>query len=151
MTLSKSYYADLALKIVPPSHHRPVGQLRTMIAEVLEREVNTALAKQREQEFPDLVVSRKELANQRQELLDHQETMKRKHKEKEAELQVWENNLNQREAQIQEASQRLEKLTLAIDAYAAWLDGDGEVDENARRFTALWEAYQNYKGKGVKQ
>lgn len=139
----KPDYQALALKIIPPSSHRPVSQLRALIASTLESEVTAALARQREEEFPDLVVTRKELEAWRQQLAD-----------KEAEIGRRMHLLSEQERTTQQVEQSLQGLVAAFEDYESWLEGEGEIDDNGRRFAALREAYRTYrvhKPKGEKE
>ena len=148
---TKVDYQALALKIVPPSSHRSVTQLRSMIADTLEKEVSSALTKQKEQEFPDLAVTRKELEEQKWKLNDEAEKMKRKHKEIKDELDNRESQLMARERKLQNQEVNLQNLLKAFESYEKWLQGDGEIDDNGRRFAALQRTYNEYKNQKEKK
>ena len=76
--------------------------------------------------------------------------MKRKYKEREAELDQRAQQLDLLQYTLEQTDKRLQTLLAAFDAYSAWLDGEGEIDENGARFEALQKAYLEYK-KGTKQ
>lgn len=133
--MSQSQYEAIALKIVPPSHRRSVGELRDMIAQALADEVNKALAKQREKEFPELAQVRVDLE------WKHKEVEKAR-----VEADKHDRDMKARESSLRASEERLAALLMAFERYLAWLDGDGAVDENGKRFTALREAYRQFKG-----
>jgi hypothetical protein len=151
MEAKNTYYSNLALKIVPPSSRRSVNELRSLIATVLEREITNALIKQREEAFPDLLMARSELLEEKAKLVANEVTMKQKYKEKERELEEREYKVTQQEKTVKETAQRLQKLLDTFDAYLAWMDGVGEVDENSKRFAELCDAYRMYKNQELKR
>lgn len=140
------YYENLALKIVPPGNYPLIGRLRELIAYHIQNEVNKAVTRQREEQFPELQQVRKELEQQKECLNQEDKDMKRKHQEKQKELERSEEALRQREKLLLQKEQKLEALIQSFHSYMSWMEGDGEVDDNGKRFNALREAYRIYQG-----
>lgn len=149
-------YQSLALKIVPPGDRPLVGDLRNCIATTLEREVNAALTRQREAGFP-------ELASVRKAMEDEADGMKKKLKAKQDELEAekqrlvqWESRIKKQESELaahqksseawhQAWAKAITGVREAVAAYDAWLNGDGQVDENGKRFAALRDACKAFQ------
>ena len=138
-------YDAIALKIVPPSCHRSVLDMRRDIAAALKTHVEAALHAQQEKAFPELAVLRKELEAHRRNLDQEAEAVKKRHREKQEELDRLERILRDRQKLLDEAWQRLAVVQAAFWNYAAWIEGDGEVDENGRRFNALRDALKAFR------
>lgn len=134
-TNPNQHYDAIALKIVPTGSKPTVGQIRKGIAEWLAWEVGQATTKQREQHFPELAEVRKELDVKKKDLDKQLAALQ----ERERALQAREQKQTQNEA-------KLATLVKAFEGWLGWMDGDGEVDENAQRFHAVREAYRAYKG-----
>ena len=56
--MNKPNYQAIALKIVPTGCQPTLTYLRKAIAETLEREIQSALFRQKEEAFPDLEATR---------------------------------------------------------------------------------------------
>ena len=139
-------YDDIALKIVPVGERPTVGELREDIAKALRQTTETALAKQREQQFPELGELRQGIVKERERAEQELADMKKKQKVKQEELNQQEQELRQRIKAMENKEKSLDQYTKALESYMAWLDGAGEVDESGKRFDALRAAYHNYKG-----
>lgn len=145
-TPEQTKFDAVALKMFPVGCHTPtLTWLRTNVAKVLEQQVTSALIKQREEAFPDLQKFRIELEQQKQKNLQEDEDMKKKHRAKQEELARLEERLKNLETSLAARQLRLDRLVYAFERYLEWLDGEGEVDENGKRFNALREAYRVYK------
>lgn len=123
-------YEKLALKIVPTGHDRSRGGLRKDIANALAAEVEAALTEQRDKHFPDLGVMVDAIKRREVELSKNEKAAADKLAQAEKALQLREETTKTREDNLAAFQQ-------AFNAYAAWLDGDGEVDDNGRRFAEL--------------
>lgn len=123
------YYEAIALKIVPTgSHPSSVVSLRKQIAAALAAEAKRVADQQRDEKFPELAVLRKEL-DQRATALS----------ERESAIMVRDQRTTQQEKQVA-------ALIDAFTRWLSWMEGDGDVSENATRFNAVRDAYRNYKG-----
>lgn len=132
-------YDALALKLVPIGGHPSVVTLRKDIANMLRYAVQTATQAQREKAFPELAAARAELEAKQKQLAD---------KQKELERSQYDFVLKQEKLAAQQVE--LTNLLQAFEAWNAWLEGQGGVEENGRRFEALLAAYKAYK-KGLKK
>lgn len=144
--MAKLTHTDIAYKIMPTSHRPNVSDIRRSIVQWLDWAVKEALTEEREGKNPELAVIRKELERKRDSLDTEDGEMKKKHKAREEELNLAERDLRGRQAKLDQAEKQLATLVKAFQDYAAWLDGDGAVDENGKRFNALREAYKAFKG-----
>lgn len=120
-------YDAIALTIVPKRRDRSRSELRTAIAKALAAEVTAALDEQRVKQFPEIGALTASIQG------------------REAKLTEAEAAVRQREAVAKAREDRLAAFLKAFDAYAAWLSGDGEVDENGKRFDALRAACESFK------
>jgi len=127
-------YAAVALKIIPPSCHRSVIDMRADIARQMQAAVDAALQQQRESKFPELAALRGDLEMRR----------KRLEQEKRG-LDEREQGLVARETTLAAAERRLEAVAKALEAYYAWLDLDGDVSEGPARRKAMREALQTWQ------
>lgn len=133
MTLGNRY-ESVALGIVPKSSDRSRSQLRTLIARALEAEVTAALTEQREKAFPELRAEQ-----------DKVKEVERQQAKMSSWIDECQKGLQEREAKLQQVEAGMATLLKAFDSYAAWLEGDGEVDDNGKRFDALRAALKDYR------
>ena len=150
-------YKAIAMEIVPVGSQPTLGQLRQEIAETLEREILKAEARQRESRFPELNEIRETMNDERTKASQEAEDVKKKLKARQAELDTAEKllrvrdnaavaEIKKREGDVATKEKSLASLMKAFDDYLAWVEGDGEVDDNGRLFNKLREEYRSYKG-----
>jgi hypothetical protein len=140
-------YTAMALEVVPIGSHPSVVTLREEIAKILESTVKAATDQQREKEFPELATVRVDMGKKNKELEEWRAKLKEYEDEQKKRVARNEEDHKKRTTALDQREKVLKDLTDAFDDYMRWMDGEGEVDENSKRFEALRTAYKTYKEK----
>lgn len=125
--MEQDRYEKIAMKIIPTGDQPARTWQREAIAKFIAAEVADALAKQRAEQFPEM--------GELESLL----------KVKENRLQTRDREVQGREKSAADRETRLSDFLKAMEAYEAWLAGDGPADENGKRFEALRAAARKVK------
>jgi septal ring factor EnvC (AmiA/AmiB activator) len=127
MQVNPDKYRNIAYKLVPIGGHPTMNDLRHAIPKAIAECVTFALAQEVAENFPGVAALQADL------------------NAKEKRLVAREQELEKLSTDLEKRDRKLTELIKAVEIYTAWMDGQGEVDENGKRFGVMLAALKSYK------